>query len=145
MVALTGFKVGTSAVIQKKIQEEDTARGMGRDSLESLLATPTYVDLMIRASIEVLKPNFPYQDGFITVGTAMSFEHQAPSSLGMTVSVKSTLNRIDGNHFFFDIVAFDEVGVIGTGTHERVMVKLQGLLGKVKERTALLEIGRAHV
>jgi len=139
MEELTGVKIGASAVIQKKILEDDTARGMGRDSLETLLATPTYVDLMIRASIEVLKPNFPYQNGFITVGTAMSFEHSAPSSLGMTVSVKSTLTKIDGNRFFFDIVAFDEVGVIGTGTHERVMVKLQGLLDKVKERTALLE------
>ena len=38
----------------------------------------------------------------------------------------------------FDIEAFDEVGVIGRGTHERQMVKLQGLLDKVRERTASL-------
>ena len=132
------YKVGMSAVIQKRIEEPDTARGMGRDSLETLLATPTYVDLMIRAAIEVLKPNFPYQSGFITVGTAMTFNHQAPSALGMTVSVKATLTKIDGNRFFFDIEAFDEVGVIGRGTHERQMVKLQGLLDKVRERTAAL-------
>ena len=132
------YKVGMSAVLQKRIEEPDTARGMGRDSLETLLATPTYVDLMIRAAIEVLKPNFPYQSGFITVGTAMTFYHQAPSALGMTVSVKATLTKIDGNRFFFDIEAFDEVGVIGRGTHERQMVKLQGLLDKVRERTAAL-------
>jgi len=132
------YKVGMSAVIQKRIEEPDTARGMGRDSLETLLATPTYVDLMIRAAIEVLKPNFPYQSGFITVGTAMTFNHQAPSALGMTVSVKATLTKIDGNRFFFDIEAFDEVGIIGRGTHERQMVKLQGLLDKVRERTAAL-------
>ncbi len=132
------YKVGMSAVIQKRIEEPDTARGMGRDSLETLLATPTYVDLMIRAAIEVLKPNFPYQSGFITVGTAMTFNHQAPSALGMTVSVKATLTKIDGNRFFFDIEAFDEVGVIGRGTHERQMVKLQGLLDKVRERTVAL-------
>jgi len=132
------YKVGMSAVIQKRIEEPDTARGMGRDSLETLLATPTYVDLMIRAAIEVLKPSFPYQSGFITVGTAMTFNHQAPSALGMTVSVKATLTKIDGNRFFFDIEAFDEVGVIGRGTHERQMVKLQGLLDKVRERTAAL-------
>ena len=75
------YNVGMSAVLQKRIEESDTARGMGRDSLETLLATPTYVDLMIRAAIEVLKPNFPYQSGFITVGTAMTFNHQAPSAL----------------------------------------------------------------
>ena len=136
MEQLPEYKVGMSAVIQKKIEESDTARGMGRDSLETLLATPTYVDLMIRAAIEVLKPNFPYQSGFISVGTAMSFVHQAPSALGMTVSVKATLAKIDGNRFFFDIEAYDEVGVIGRGTHERQIVQLKGLLDKVRERTA---------
>lgn len=141
MEQLPEYKVGMSAVIQKRIEESDTARGMGRDSLETLLATPTYVDLMIRAAIEVLKPNFPYQSGFISVGTAMSFVHQAPSALGMTVSVKATLSKIDGNRFFFDIEAYDEVGVIGRGTHERQMVQLQGLLDKVRERTAKL----AHI
>jgi predicted thioesterase len=141
MERLPEYKVGMSAVLQKRIEESDTARGMGRDSLETLLATPTYVDLMIRASIEVLKPNFPYQSGFISVGTAMSFVHQAPSALGMTVSVKATLSKIDGNRYFFDIEAFDEVGIIGQGTHERQMVKLQGLLDKVRERTAAL----AHI
>lgn len=141
MEQVPDYKVGMSAVVQKRIEESDTARGMGRDSLETLLATPTYVDLMIRASIEVLKPNFPYQSGFITVGTAMAFEHLAPSALGMTVSAKATLTKIDGNRFFFDIEAFDEVGVIGRGTHERQMVKLQGLLDKVRERTAAL----AHI
>ena len=138
MEKMPEYKVGMSAVLQKRIEESDTARGMGRDSLETLLATPTYVDLMIRAAIEVLKPNFPYQSGFITVGTAMTFNHQAPSALGMTVSVKATLAKIDGNRFFFDIEAFDEVGVIGRGTHERQMVKLQGLLDQVRERTASL-------
>ena len=141
MERLPEYNVGMSAVIQKKIEESDTARGMGRDSLETLLATPTYVDLMIRSAIEVLKPNFPYQSGFISVGTAMSFVHQAPSALGMTVSVKATLSKIDGNRYFFDIEAFDEVGVIGRGTHERQMVKLQGLLDKVRERTVAL----AHI
>lgn len=138
MEQMPEFKIGTTAVIQRKIEESDTARGMGRDSLETLLATPTYVDLMIRASIEVLKPNFPYQSGFITVGTAMSFVHEAPSALGMTVSVKATLVKVDGNRFFFDIEAFDELGMIGRGTHERQMVKLQGLLDRVRERTAKL-------
>ena len=138
MVQMPDYKVGMSAVVQKQIEESDTARGMGRDSLETLLATPTYVDLLIRASIEVLKPNFPYQSGFITVGTAMAFEHLAPSALGMTVSAKATLSKIDGNRFFFDIEAYDEVGVIGRGTHERQMVKLQGLLDKVRERTVAL-------
>lgn len=138
MEKIPEYKIGMNAVIQKRIEESDTARGMGRDSLETLLATPTYVDLMIRAAIEVLKPNFPYQSGFITVGTAMTFNHQAPSALGMTVSVKATLSKVDGNRFLFDIEAYDEVGVIGRGTHERQMVKLQGLLDKVRERTAAL-------
>ena len=55
MEKMPEYKVGMSAVLQKRIEESDTARGMGRDSLETLLATPTYVDLMIRAAIPVSK------------------------------------------------------------------------------------------
>ncbi len=129
-------------MIQKKIEETDTAREMGLDSLETLLATPTYVDLMIRAAIKVLKPNFPYADGYITVGTAMSFNHLAPSSLGMKVSIRATLTGINGNHFSFKIEAFDELGIIGTGTHDRVMVKREGLMDKVKQRISALNNAR---
>ncbi len=139
MELIPGLQVGASAVIQKRIEDEDTARHMGQDSLETLLATPTYVELMIRAAIEVLKPGFPYRSGFITVGTAMSFVHLAPSSLGMTVSVKAILTAVEDNRFRFDIEAYDEVGLIGRGTHERVMVKREILLEKVRQRTAMLD------
>jgi fluoroacetyl-CoA thioesterase len=134
MELIPDLHIGANAVIQKKIEEADTVRGMGKDSLESLMATTAYIDMMIRASVQVLKPNFPYQTGFITVGTAMSFVHRAPSSIGMTVSVKSTLVKIDVNHFYFEIEAYDEAGIVGTGTHERVMVKREGLMEKVRER-----------
>lgn len=130
--------VGASAVVQKKVEIANTASEMGLDSLDTLLATPTYVDLMIRASIKVLKPNFPYSGGFITVGTSMSFNHLAPTSLGQNVSVRATLTAIHGNHFSFKIEAFDEIGIIGTGTHDRVMVSRDGLMEKVRQRTTVL-------
>ena len=132
---IPGLKPGMSAYVEKKIVTADTAQGMGRDVLDTLLATPAYVNLMIQAAVEVLRPNFPYDKNYITVGTAMSFAHDAPSALGMTVRVIATLTKIEGNRFFFNLEAFDEVGPIGHGTHERAMVHLGGLNKKINERT----------
>jgi predicted thioesterase len=135
---IPGLAVGASAIVQKKVEESDAVQDMGQDTLETLLSTASMVDLILRAAIKVLKPNFPYEQGYITVGSAFSFTHLAPTSIGMKVTVRATLTEVHGNHFFFRIEAFDEVGPIGSGTHERVIVKRQSLMEKVGQRTSTL-------
>lgn len=135
---IPGLAIGASAIVQKKVEESDTVQDMGMDTLETLLSTASTVDLVIRAAIKVLKPNFPYAEGYITVASSFAFTHLAPTSVGMKVSVRATLTEMHGNHFFFRIEAFDEVGPIGSGTHERVMVKREGLMDKVSQRQAIL-------
>lgn len=123
---------GLSAVVQKKIESGDTALNYGSGELGTLLATPAYVDLLISASVEAVDKHLP--EGFITVGQAMSFTHEAPTWLDMTVSVKSTLKQVDGNRLVFDIVAVDEYGNIGYGTHNRIVVNREQMLKRAKER-----------
>lgn len=127
---------GLSKIVQKKISEADTAQNYGGGMLGQLLATPAYVDLMITAAVQTVDPLLP--KGFITVGHYMSFTHNVPTGLGMTVSIKAVLSKVNGNRLFFDIVAYDEAGEIGRGQHERVVVNREHLLAKVKERAEFL-------
>ena len=124
--------IGMHHTVQKLLDESDTSSHYGRGSLENLIATPAFVSLMIDASIGITKGRLP--EGFVTVGTSFSFTHDAPTSLGMTLRVKSTLMEIKGAILTFDIVASDDYGSIGSGRHQRSVVNRERLFEKARQR-----------
>ncbi|RKL62176.1 hypothetical protein DXT63_13080 [Thermoanaerobacteraceae bacterium SP2] len=134
-------KIGLTGVVQKTIEKEDTALAIGSGALKTLLATPALVAMMIEASVKAVDPLL--LEGFITVGKAIDITHEKPTYQGMTVTVKSVLKAIDGNKLTFELTAYDEVGIIGKGYHERHIVSQKGILQKAEERRKLLESGMA--
>jgi predicted thioesterase len=131
MISLN-LQPGLEAVVQRKVLDDHTAKHHGSGELACLLATPAYVDQMILAAIEAVEKKLP--KGFITVGKHMEFTHEAPTGIGMSVSIKATLQAVDGNRLLFSIIAFDEIGDIGHGKHERVVVNRDQLLKRAEER-----------
>jgi len=129
----TDLSIGMSKTIQKVITEEDTALHFGNGSLQDLLATPVLAALMIEASVSVVDPLLP--DEYITIGKYLSINHSEPTVKGMTVTVKSTISEIDNNRIVFTTKAYDELGEIGSGTHERYIVNNNLLRQKVNKRT----------
>ena len=123
---------GISEILQRTVEKKHTGGGYGGGAMEDLLATPAYVELMIRAAIQAVDHRLP--KGYITVGRGMAFSHDAPTGTGMSVSVKATLVEVRGNRLLFDIIASDELGEIGSGKHERVVVNRDDWAKKVKER-----------
>ncbi len=136
MIELKGLVPGLSAVVQKKIEEEDTASQYGVGMLGKLLSPPSYVDMLIRAAAEAVQPLLP--EGFVTVSKSMTFTNEAPTALGMTITVKATLETVDGNRLVFRIDASDEIGEIGHGSNERFVVSEVKLWDKAKERMGII-------
>jgi len=132
-----GYKIGMSKAIQKVVTEEDTAHHYGSGALKDLLATPTLTAFMIEASVSLIDPLLP--DGHITIGKTLSIEHLLPTVKGMTVTIESKISGIDRNKINFDIIAYDELGEIGKGQHERYIVKYDILMGKVQHRLGSLD------
>lgn len=130
------LQLGMSHTVQKLLTESDTAAHYGRGSLQHLIATPAFVSLMIDASIAMTKGRLP--DGFVTVGTSFNFTHDAPTSLGMTLRVKSTISQINGESIIFDIVASDDYGTIGSGQHKRSVVNRDRLFEKAAQRLQMI-------
>ena len=87
---------------------------------------------MIEASVSLIDPLLPEE--YITIGRTLSIEHLLPTIKGMTVTVKSIISAIDENKIIFDIFAYDELGEIGKGHHERYIVKYDILMDKVQHR-----------
>ena len=105
-----------------------------------VFGTPFLVAMMENAGLEYMARELP--EGKSSVGIMVSAEHTAPTPVGMDVTVRVTVTGISANGKIvdFDMEAFDEVGPIGAGRHqravidaERFMAKCYGKLGSAEE------------
>lgn len=126
------YQVGDTITIQKRITDEDAALTYGSGELTNMLATPSLVALMIEASSKLIDSRL--QDEYTSAGLQVSVTHLNPSPIGNTVSMKVTIREIQGNHIILDMEAYDEMGEIGTGNHERVIVNKEGIKAKAVSR-----------
>ncbi len=61
-----------------------------------------------------------------TVGFHVDVRHLAPTKIGQGVTVRATLEELQGQRFRFAVEATNDKGVkIGTGTHRRSLIRMQ--------------------
>lgn len=110
-----------------------TAANMKSGCLD-VFATPILIAFMENVCLECVQGAL--DEGMTTVGTAVSVTHLAPTPVGMKVRFECTLREIDRRRLTFDVRAFDEVSLIGEGTHERFVVDAQKFVQKCRARGA---------
>ncbi len=123
--------IGTTHAVTITVTPTDFALSVGSGDLP-VLATPRMAALMEQAAAALIAPTLG--EGITSVGTQLSVSHTAPTLGGATVTAEATLTAADGRVFSFDVRAFDNVGVIGEGTHTRVSVKGDRFLEKAAAR-----------
>ncbi|HHT71378.1 MAG: hypothetical protein WAO22_08775 [bacterium] len=138
MQSLFKLQPGAAATVQKVVTEADTALHFGSGALKTMFATPVLVAFVVEAAVRAVDPKLP--DGFVTVSTGFNFKHTAPTLLGLTVTVQAVLEQVQDNRLFFRFKAYDEVGEIGQGTHERAVVSLKGIMKSAEKRREQLKI-----
>ncbi len=84
------------------------------------------VALMELAAAKVLTPIL--SDGERSVGISIAIVHTAATPPGATVTAEARFEGLDGKRYKFHIVARDEGGEIGGGTHERAIIDERRLL-----------------
>ena len=127
---------GRNAVVRKIVQKSDCS-GNYNLQLNEVMSTIACIDMAIKASVEAVDKHLP--EGYITVGRQICFTHDAPSSIDMTVNVRATLVEISDRVLVFDIKAWDEMGDVGHGYYERVVVKHTDVIKKARERKSFLQ------
>lgn len=125
------METGTVHEINITVEESMTAQCMKSGNLP-VLATPYMIALMEQASAELCQQFLP--EGISTVGTMVNIQHLAATSLGALVRTVATLTDFDGRKASFDVIAYDNAGVIGKGTHERFTIKIDSFMKKTADR-----------
>lgn len=114
------LEAGIKGLQKTEVTEEKSALSMGSGTLK-VFATPAMIALMEETAWKSVAPYL--DEGCGTVGTALDIKHTAATPLGMTVTCESELIEADGRKLTFRLVAKDEAGVIGEGTHQRFIVQ----------------------
>ena len=98
---------------------EHSARAFG-SGLVDVFATPAMVALMESTALESIHTLLP--DGYTTVGAEINVKHLKATPIGMKVTGESFLKEVKIPKLIFEVHAWDEKGLIGIGTHTRVIV-----------------------
>lgn len=122
------LKEGLTYESKTTVNEDNLACTLGSGDMK-VFATPAMVALMENASMKAVADYLP--EGSSTVGIAMNTTHTKPSGLGQTIHATATLIEIDRRKLTFRVVAKDEEGNIGEGTHIRFIVDREKFLSKV--------------
>ena len=114
--------VGMKGEVSTLVEREDTAYEVGSGSL-LVYATPCMVALMEGAACEAIAEALA--EDKTSVGTELNISHLSATPVGLEVRAEA-----DGNAITFNVVAYDEAGKIGEGTHKRYIVASQRFLDK---------------
>ena len=109
--------------------ETHCALAFGSGSV-NVFATPAMIALLEKTAHESVQPLLP--DGFTTVGTEVNIKHLKATSIGKQVRSDSYLRSVEGKKLFFELHAWDDKGLIGIGTHTRVIVEEKVFMEKLK-------------
>lgn len=125
------LEVGIKGKDTVEVVYENTATAVGSGVLE-VFATPMMIALMEKTACNSVIPYLEEGDG--SVGTELNVKHVAATPIGMTVTCESELIEVDGRRLVFKVEAYDEVGLIGKGTHERFIVNNEKFQSKTNKK-----------
>lgn len=89
--------------------------------MPKVLATGFMIGLFEWACIKAINPHLDWPDEQ-TVGTDVRLSHLAATPPGLTVTVKVTLEKVEGKKLTFSLAGHDGVDKISDGTHERFII-----------------------
>jgi len=102
------------------VQESDSTRALGEDTLPVVLSTPRLIAYLEGAAHHAILPHL--DEGQTSVGVLVNVRHLAATPLGMKARFRAELVAVEGRRLRFRVEAWDEVEKIAEGEHERFII-----------------------
>ena len=127
------IEIGLKGRAETVVNEANTAAAMG-SGLVPVFATPAMIALMEQAAASSLLPYL--EEGQGSVGIHLDVSHESATPIGLKVWAESEVTAVDGKQITFTVSAYDEVGLIGRGTHKRACITVDRFLAKTEQKKA---------
>ena len=126
-------KPGLTGSVELTVGEEHTAPSVGSGAIH-VLGTPVMINLMEAAALAAAEHLLP--EGHQSLGIHLDVSHVAATPVGMKVTATAEVTAVEGNRIRFHVEAHDEAGLIGEGSHERVVVNVERFDRRVRKKAA---------
>lgn len=123
--------VGTKGTAEAEVNNSNCADAMGSGELR-VFATPAMCALIERAAWSGIAQQL--EPGKSTVGTKLEISHVSATPVGMKVRAEAEVTAVDGRRIVFDVRAYDDAGLIGSGVHERFIVNGDKFLSRTQAK-----------
>jgi fluoroacetyl-CoA thioesterase len=121
MVDLTPVIAGLTGTSQLLVGPEHTAPFVGSGRIP-VLATPVMINVIEAAALNAVEHLLPA--GHQSLGIHLDVSHIAATPVGLLVTATATVLRAQGRTITFAVEARDQIEVIGSGSHQRVVVSV---------------------
>lgn len=134
------LQAGTATERKLIVDRERTISFLGEDL--RIYATPRLVDDIEQTCLDYLLTFL--DEGENTVGAAVDIRHVGATLLGMSVSIVATVTRIEGRSVTFNIEVRDDVELVATAAHTRVVVNVAKLRSRVLAKAEAAAAGEVE-
>lgn len=124
-------QLGIKGRQETTVTSANVATGVGSGRVQ-VFATPMMIALMEKAAVLSIDPCL--EEGQSSVGTHINVSHCSATPIGRRVRAESEVIAIDRKKVTFSVKAYDENGLIGEGTHERVIIDIDRFQTKAASR-----------
>lgn len=121
------LKIGLTGSAEVPVSNSNTAKTMGSGDLD-VFATPAMIALMEKAATLAVQPYI--DEGSSTVGTVINVKHMAATPIGLNITARAQLVKVEGKRLVFSVEAFDGKDKVGEGWHERFIINAQKFISK---------------
>lgn len=90
------------------------------------------IALMEAAAVAAIDPHLP--DGQASVGAAIAIRHLAATPLGHRIRARAEVVGGEGRKVALTVQAWDEVELVGEGTHTRAIIAIDRFLEKAQNK-----------
>lgn len=111
--------IGATGSARMVVGGADTAIALGSGDVP-VLGTPRLVALMEAAAVTAVAGDLPPET--TSVGTRIDIEHRAPTAIGEEVVAVAEIMGHSRRTITFAVTATSASGLVGEGTHTRVIV-----------------------
>jgi predicted thioesterase len=119
------------------VEESDTARVSGGESLPAVLSTPRMISFMERTAHQAILPFLGV--GETSVGTVVNIRHLGATPVGMQVRFRAELVEVDRRRLRFKVEAWDAMEKVGEGEHERFIIVKDRFNERLAQKQAMLK------
>jgi predicted thioesterase len=123
---------GLSGEMHLVVQESDTARFSGGDSLPPVFSTPRVIGTLERTSHNTILPYLAEGQG--SVGVVVNIRHLAATPIGFNIRTRAEVVEVEGRKVKFKVEAWDDFEKIAEGEHERFIIDMDKFIRRVEKK-----------